>query len=94
MKKQMTIEECKSALFNLGIKLGVSPRLISERLLSKDDKDDMLNGLISLDELSIHCQVWLDNKMPDYATAIQLVISLIFNYLCQGIEGMEKVSSN
>lgn len=67
MKKQMTVEECKSALFNLGIKLGVSPRLISERLLSKDDKDDMLNGLISLDELSIHCQVWLDNKMPDYA---------------------------
>lgn len=67
MAKTLTVEECKSKLFKLGIKLGVSPTLISTRLLSKEDKDDMLNGLIPDDALECHVQVWMKAGMPDYA---------------------------
>ena len=63
----LTKEQCQRKLFNLGIKLGCSPNLISNRLLSKDDKQDMLNGLITDDELECHVKAWLSNRMPDYA---------------------------
>lgn len=46
-----TIHECKKILFNLGIELGVSPRLISERLLSVHDKNDMLSGVLTIEAL-------------------------------------------
>jgi len=38
-----TPDECKKILFTVGIKLGVSPKLISTRLLNDLDKSDM-NG--------------------------------------------------
>lgn len=63
----LTQEHCKKILFNLGIQLGVSPRLISTRLLSDDDKQDMINSLISQDELETAVKVWMNNNMPDYA---------------------------
>lgn len=64
----LTIKQCKSILFNLGIGLGVSPKLISMRLLDDLDKDDMLSGLIEIAALRAHTEVWRDNGMPDYAT--------------------------
>ena len=67
MSKPLTAEQCKKILFNIGIKLGVSPRLISTRLLSREDKDDMLNGLLPIEALETHVKVWMDNGMPDYA---------------------------
>ena len=60
-------EKCRKQLFNIGIKLGVSPRLISTRLLSTNDKEDMLSGLISDHELELHVKVWMEHQMPDYA---------------------------
>jgi hypothetical protein len=65
-----TQQECKKILFNLGLKLGVSPRLIATRLLSDEDKEDMVNGLIPLDALETHVKVWMDNKMPDYVNGL------------------------
>lgn len=41
--------------------------LISNRLLSKDDKEDMQKGLISIESLISHVKVWQSNNMPDYA---------------------------
>ena len=72
MSKPLTVEQCKSKLFKLGIKLGVSPKLISTRLLSKDDKDDMLNGLIPDDALECHVQVWIKTGMCDYTNGSYL----------------------
>lgn len=51
----------------MGIKLGVSPRLISERLLSDNDKDDMREGLITIEALEANTVAWIKNGMPDYA---------------------------
>lgn len=62
-----TVEQCRKIIFNLGIKLGVSPKLISLRLLSKEDKEDMLNGLIPSDCLEAHVCVWKETGMRNYS---------------------------
>lgn len=62
---QLTEQQCKKMLFNLGLKLGVSPNLISTRLLSKEDKQDMLNGLVPVDVLEIFIKIWMKEGMPD-----------------------------
>lgn len=67
MAKQLTVKECQTKLFNLGIKLGVSPTLISTRLLSKEDKQDMLNGLVSDETLETAAKCWIDAGKPNYA---------------------------
>lgn len=63
----MTKEECKKILSMIGFKLGVSPNLISARLLSDDDKIYMLDGIISIVELESSVEAWRNNGMPDYA---------------------------
>lgn len=60
-----TDEECKRMLSRIGFKLGVSPRKISELLLSADDKQDMREGRLSIDELEAHVQVWMDSGQQD-----------------------------
>jgi hypothetical protein len=63
----LTTEQCQKKLFQLGVKLGVSPKLIASRLLSKDDKDDMLKGLLDDEMLEVAVKAWMDARMPDYA---------------------------
>jgi hypothetical protein len=65
--KARTTEQCKKILFNLGIKLGVSPRLISERMLSAQDKCDMLNGEMTIEALEASTELWRASGMPDLA---------------------------
>jgi hypothetical protein len=67
MTTTRTVEECKKMLFKLAIKHGVAPKLISERLLSKEDKEDMLQGLISFETLDCFVAVWKEYGMCDYA---------------------------
>ena len=69
----LTKQQCQKKLFHLGIKLGVSPKLISERLLSIDDKHDMLNGLLADDALECHVKVWMTQGMRDYANGSGLI---------------------
>lgn len=67
MPTPLTVDECKKWLFRLGLKYGVPPRLISERLLSKEDKEDMLNGLVSFETLDCAVQAWKEYGMCNYA---------------------------
>jgi len=62
-----TPDECKKILFSLGIKLGVSPKLISTRLLNDLDKSDMMQGLIEISSLEAHTELWAKSGLPDYA---------------------------
>lgn len=64
--KTLTAIDCRKILFNLGIQFGVSPKLISERLLSDLDKNDMMAGLISIASLEAHMAVWKEKGMPSY----------------------------
>jgi hypothetical protein len=62
-----TKEECKRILSKIGFEVGVSPKLIATRLLSEDDKQDMMNGDLSIEALTCHVKVWKANGMADYA---------------------------
>lgn len=70
MSKGLTTEDCKRILFKVGIKFGVSPKLISERLLDAQDKCDMLNGEIPVEMLEVAVKAWQDAGMPDYAKGL------------------------
>jgi hypothetical protein len=50
------------------MRVGVSPKLISNRLLSTQDKHDMINGLLDTNSLETGVRVWVDSGMPDYAS--------------------------
>lgn len=67
MPTPQSVEECKRMLFKCAIKHGIAPKLISERLLSKADKDDMLNGLVSFETLDCHVKTWKEYGMCNYA---------------------------
>lgn len=45
----------------------VKAELISTRLLSKEDKQDMMDGFLSIESLIPHVKIWIHNGMPDYA---------------------------
>jgi len=62
-----TREECKRMISKTAFKCGVSPRLIATRLLSEDDKQDMLNGDLSLEVLEAHVNVWKEMGLPERA---------------------------
>ena len=62
----LTKEQCQKKIFQVAIKLGVSPRLITTRLLSTDDKHDMMNGLLDDESLEMHVSAWMASGMPDY----------------------------
>lgn len=62
----MTEREAKSIIFKLGVEFGVSPAKISTKLLSVDDKQDMLNDLVPIDTLRTAVKCWIEAGMPDY----------------------------
>jgi hypothetical protein len=67
MENRLTIAQCQKKLFQVALKLGVSPKLISTRLLSKEDKQDMLAGLIEDETLECHVQCWMEAGMTNYS---------------------------
>ncbi len=64
---QLSVEHCKDLLRTVAKMMCVKAELISTRLLSKEDKEDMLNGLISDESLVTGVKVWIEAGMPDYA---------------------------
>lgn len=78
------VEECKRMLFKAAIKHGVAPKLISERLLSKEDKNDMLEGLVSFETLDCHVRVWKEQGMCNYADGSMKPYEHFRAYIAQG----------
>jgi hypothetical protein len=60
-------DECQRKLFKLGIKLGISPKLIATKLLTEEDKQAMLCGDLTDEALEAHVKTWMASGMPDYA---------------------------
>lgn len=46
-----TKQDCQKMIFNLGIKFGVSPKLIGTRMLDDQDKRDMLSRGLTIEAL-------------------------------------------
>lgn len=63
----LSVEQCKDLLKIVGKMLCVKAELISTRLLSKEDKQDMMDGNVPIESLITHVTVWMENGMPDYA---------------------------
>lgn len=68
--KMPTARECQTILFNLGLKLGVSPRLISARLLNPTDKKSLMDGSLSIALLEANIEAWMQCGMPNYANGL------------------------
>lgn len=71
MQKSLTKQECQRIIFNLGIKFGVSPKLISTRMLNAQDKCDMLNGDLTIEQLEKSVEVAKENGMFITDTPLQ-----------------------
>lgn len=62
----LTIQQCKSLIFKSCVKTGANPKEVSEKLLSAQDKDAMLNGYVSQHMLETAIKYWMDVGRPDY----------------------------
>ena len=67
MPRKLTDSECKDIIRRLGKRLNVEPRLITTRLMSEDDKNDMREGNLPVKSLEVHIRVWIENGLCDYA---------------------------
>lgn len=63
----LSVEQCKDLLKIVAKMMCVRTELISTRLLSKDDKKDMLEGNLPIESLLAHVKVWRDTGLRDYA---------------------------
>lgn len=62
---ERTTKECQTIVFKLSVKFGVPPREIMDKLLSDDDKKDMMDGVIDVETLEAHMDVWVKNGKRD-----------------------------
>jgi len=67
MPRRLTDVECKDIIRRLGKRLNVEPKLITTRLMSEDDKQDMREDNLPVKSLECHIKVWMAAEMPDYA---------------------------
>ncbi len=67
MPRRLTDVECKDIIRRLGKRLNVEPKLITTRLMSEEDKQDMREGNLPVKSLECHIRVWMAAGMPDYA---------------------------
>ena len=53
-----TKQQCQKIIFDLGVKFGVSPKLIATRMLTPQAKCDMLNGDLTIEQL----EMWVESS--------------------------------
>ena len=67
MSTTLSDKACKAIIIRVARKLNVEARLITTRLMSEDDKNDMRAGLLPIEALEAHVKVWIENGLCDYA---------------------------
>ena len=66
MSGRLTDKACKAIIIGVAKKFNVEPKLITTRLMSEDDKNDMRDGNLSHESFECHVKVWIRAGMPDY----------------------------
>ncbi len=94
MNHPQDVEKCKSMLFKCAIKYGIAPKLISERLLSREDKEDMLNGLVSFETLDCFVAVWKEQGMCNHTDGSGSPYEHFKIYQGEGYGSPDKVATN
>lgn len=67
MPGNLTDKACVAIIKQLAKELGMEARLITTRLISEDDKNDMRNGDLPRISLKLHIELWKKAGYPDYA---------------------------
>lgn len=67
MLTRLTDKACKAIIIQIAKELDVEARLITTRLMSEEDKNDMRAGLLPIEALKAHVKVWIENGLCDYA---------------------------
>lgn len=67
MPGKLSDTACKALIIRVAKEFNVEAKLITSRLMSEDDKNDMRNGDLPLDALKCHVKVWIENGLCDYA---------------------------
>jgi hypothetical protein len=85
----LSVEQCKDLLRIVAKMMCVKAELISTRLLSIDDKQDMVAGLLPVDCLITGVRTWCKAGMPDYANGKfdvyrEIVEKPMKRYRCHG----------
>ena len=66
--RKLTDEACKSIIRRIALKHKVDPRLITARLMSEDDKEDMRRGELPMNSLDLHVELWIKAGMQNYVS--------------------------
>ena len=67
MPTTLSDKACKAIIIRGARKLNVEARLITTRLMSEEDKNDMRAVLLPIEALEAHVKVWIENGLCDYA---------------------------
>ena len=67
MFKPITDIECKEIIKRLAKRLNVDASLVTTRLMSQEDKQDMREGKLLGKALETHIKVWKKSGYPNYA---------------------------
>jgi hypothetical protein len=66
-ERKLSDDACKSIIRKIALKHKIEPRLITTRLMSEDDKEDMRRGELPMNCLDLHVELWIKSGLPDYA---------------------------
>jgi hypothetical protein len=61
----LSVAQCKDLLTEAAKMFCLEAALISERLLSPDDKKDMMNGDLPIESFLMHVKIWAKNGCFD-----------------------------
>ena len=67
MSKHLTDEACKAIIRGIAKQFNIEPKLITTRLMSEEDKQDMREGNVPVPSLRLHVELWIKAGLPDYA---------------------------
>jgi hypothetical protein len=67
MSKHLTDDACKAIIKGIAKKFDIEAKLITTRLMSEEDKQDMREGNLPVPSLRLHVELWIKAGLPDYA---------------------------
>ena len=67
MSQQLSDNACKAIIKGIAKQFKIEAKLITTRLMSEEDKQDMRDGNLPLESLRCHVKVWIEAGLPDYA---------------------------
>ncbi|CAB4127159.1 hypothetical protein UFOVP260_18 [uncultured Caudovirales phage] len=66
-EQKLSDDACKNIIRKIALKHKIELRLITTRLMSEEDKDDMRRGELPIEALNLHVEVWIKTGFPDYS---------------------------